>query len=551
MASIIIPGRSIPKRPTFELPRLNRDSPQAEGLRNWWPLVLATQGHMAVRDFAGNAPNGIFSTTDTPTSNSGMRWAVGDEGVEILSNGTNALNILIGNIGTLSYPITYVFYGNFDNTGVFDGLICNRDTETLSAITGNSNNQLVNLDFDAQGFDVTGPTIPTNEFVVCVVSFHSGGTNRWVASSQGLEAAHHTKTHTKTSGAISQLRLFFDDAINSRVFDGSAYDCRIYDRQFTDADVRSLYAPATRWDLYEQRPRRIYVDLGAAATQKVYLNLRRIPKRPTYGLPRLNRDSPQARGLKLWYTFNPFGPFEVVNNRIIPSSDFVDSPSYSIEELPGFDFTGGLAPNRDGVNVTNDHQFLHSIDRYTVHILARFTSTPDDLDALYGTEQSTETPFEFRYDTTTSSPELIFWNSSGLQTLTTGVNPGTDYFWLTMTRDVQELALYQGGLLRNSASGIGTDIPSSTNNYYFGLWQDGNSRSCPCHIVEARVYNRALTDTEVFSLFDPATRWDLYEQEDRKIFVDLAAGRIMSSLVNHGGLAGKGGIAGPGGGLAG
>ena len=44
-------------------------------------------------------------------------------------------------------------------------------------------------------------------------------------------------------------------------------------------------------------------------------------------------------------------------------------------------------------------------------------------------------------------------------------------------------------------------------------------------------------------------------QSQRQVFLTITApvvtGRIMSSLVNHGGLASSGGIAGPGGGLAG
>jgi len=40
---------------------------------------------------------------------------------------------------------------------------------------------------------------------------------------------------------------------------------------------------------------------------------------------------------------------------------------------------------------------------------------------------------------------------------------------------------------------------------------------------ELRVYDRALSDAEVWSLYDPQTRWDLYWQRRRTFFLPAAA----------------------------
>ena len=42
-------------------------------------------------------------------------------------------------------------------------------------------------------------------------------------------------------------------------------------------------------------------------------------------------------------------------------------------------------------------------------------------------------------------------------------------------------------------------------------------------IAEVRVYNRALTDNEVWELYAPQTRWDLYWQPSRRVYVQAPA----------------------------
>jgi hypothetical protein len=89
------------------------------------------------------------------------------------------------------------------------------------------------------------------------------------------------------------------------------------------------------------------------------------------------------------------------------------------------------------------------------------------------------------------------------------------------------------------------DEQNWTGNPY--TWDGGVG---PCFL-----WNRPLSDAEVRALYNPQTRWDIYQQGTRTISLPAAAapagGRIMSSLVSTGGLAGPGGIAGNGGGLAG
>jgi hypothetical protein len=68
-------------------------------------------------------------------------------------------------------------------------------------------------------------------------------------------------------------------------------------------------------------------------------------------------------------------------------------------------------------------------------------------------------------------------------------------------------------------------------------------------------WNYTIPDCDMVALYSVRHRWDLLQNAARTISLPAAAapagGRIMSSLVSTGGLAGPGGIAGNGGGLAG
>lgn len=52
-------------------------------------------------------------------------------------------------------------------------------------------------------------------------------------------------------------------------------------------------------------------------------------------------------------------------------------------------------------------------------------------------------------------------------------------------------------------------------------------------VADARVYNRALTPTEIWALYDPATRWDLYWQPGRTLYFDVGAAPVGQPTVKR------------------
>jgi hypothetical protein len=93
------------------------------------------------------------------------------------------------------------------------------------------------------------------------------------------------------------------------------------------------------------------------------------------------------------------------------------------------------------------------------------------------------------------------------------------------------VGLYVDGIQRGGATDtwFGTGR-TTTNAMYFG--QAGtNSELIDGVIAHASVNNVALTDAEVWTKYDPSTRWSLFQPLVRKTYFDLAAGGGGSTFI--------------------
>ena len=81
-------------------------------------------------------------------------------------------------------------------------------------------------------------------------------------------------------------------------------------------------------------------------------------------------------------------------------------------------------------------------------------------------------------------------------------------------------SLWIDGKVAGSGAGIGSaGATPNTSGRYVQLGGIGLT----ARMADVRVYNRYLTDPEVYALYDPRTRWDLYWQPNKRIYHDLGA----------------------------
>jgi hypothetical protein len=99
------------------------------------------------------------------------------------------------------------------------------------------------------------------------------------------------------------------------------------------------------------------------------------------------------------------------------------------------------------------------------------------------------------------------------------------YHYAAVWRPGSGLYLYVDGRQDGSNTSATTTM-RAVDELQFGGAFGGGSRDLPTlagAMSDARFYSRALNDAEVWSLYDPQTRWDLYYVPGRRVFVDLAA----------------------------
>lgn len=240
------------QRPLSFVP--NRDSLQAQGLVAWWPLTARTQG----RDLAG---------VNAADSGLGAATFIGQPLVgQALSNPFDADYYSFP--ATHSLPLgstsrTFAFWLNVDSTVNYNIAI---EYGALAAANRLLIIALSSAPFiGVQGglaYEVNGATAYTTGSVLTagawthVVAVQNGTTvNDVTFSVNGYAVAMSYNvggtTINTTQGPGHYLMRSQDTIGTAGFFDGLLTDFRVYNRPLSPAEVFQLWAPQTRWALYD------------------------------------------------------------------------------------------------------------------------------------------------------------------------------------------------------------------------------------------------------------------------------------------------------------
>lgn len=80
-----------------------------------------------------------------------------------------------------------------------------------------------------------------------------------------------------------------------------------------------------------------------------------------------------------------------------------------------------------------------------------------------------------------------------------------------------QVLLYVDGVYNNAAAGNATSNIDCARGFYIGAHTSAGT-SLSGRIADVRVYNRALTSSEIMALYQPSTRWELYAKTNRRAF---------------------------------
>ncbi len=277
-------GNNAPWEPVL----LNRASPQAQGLVGWWPLN--DPGN--IRDLSGRGYHErLADTTGTQTKVPGP---FANYVTDFANDGEIALPHIIEITSAVNVSFScWVVYQ--DTRDIFDGLMGQEES-------GNANDRL-SLSIGSVGFgELTGTVflignggntfihssdqnIPNQDEVYFIVGTYDGSqataADRADIWTNGiLSAKTVVGTLPTTTGAMAFHAWIgsIPAGAGARDHGGLIWDVRMYNKTLNAGEIRAMYAPETRWDLYWQPKQIVTVPFGTVvpvATSSLHPILRR------------------------------------------------------------------------------------------------------------------------------------------------------------------------------------------------------------------------------------------------------------------------------------
>lgn len=239
----------------------------------------------------------------------------------------------------------------------------------------------------------------------------------------------------------------------------------------------------------------------------MYLPLSRQP----LGLPfEVNRASPQARGLVGWWPFVRPVPREFLQGTTMTAVGGADfGASIHGSALRCDAATEGLTATAPG--------HLRLNPPITVAMLGMFVGTPSASVGYAGVLHSSSavSPFtSYLIGDDGGANIRITGNIAGAftGTLASAARPATG----TLFSAVGVFADGRQDIYINGVAGSGSTMAWSSIAYdatapvVVGNDRAVSGRTSNCHIYDVRIYSRALSAAEVWALYAPSTRWELY-----------------------------------------
>lgn len=128
---------------------------------------------------------------------------------------------------------------------------------------------------NGQGWQDDGPAIRSGELILIAVVLRSA--TDWTLHQVSASGGHETVTHTRNLTNSAQLFkpiIGSDRSTAGRGWRGSIFDTRFYNRALSNREIRELWSPRTRWDLYRpiQRITRLPVAAAGGSSIPVFMH---------------------------------------------------------------------------------------------------------------------------------------------------------------------------------------------------------------------------------------------------------------------------------------
>lgn len=236
----------------------------------------------------------------------------------------------------------------------------------------------------------------------------------------------------------------------------------------------------------------------------------------------LNKDSPQASGLKKLFVADEVGGFRELVTGELETANTSDGPRV----IPSVNAIGtGFNDNSQNVQFPTQ-PVLTGVEEFSIHAIVDLVSSSNSswICGQYETEafaqvqlfyDSSTNEWRTRLDTSGADGRAVFSFGSPVLNQVTFL----DIVW--GTDDV--LRAYENGIEQgsdNTASGVSRD--DTTEPFHIGFKPLGTAtQSFNGAILQIGLYDRARSASEIWASYAPSTRWDLYYELGRVSYLFL------------------------------
>ncbi len=235
----------------------------------------------------------------------------------------------------------------------------------------------------------------------------------------------------------------------------------------------------------------------------------------SYGAPNFpfitNKESPQARGLIAWWpSLNNYSFRDFTESGL--NGTFSGNASVVSEPVMGFSTFFGGAGTSDIVTISDDPKLDISDSNFSISFWMRRNGTSNTFPRFINKGSATK-GYGFQLFSSTDKVNFIARRSS----VTTRVQTNSSVlsgilYHICGTFDGSAITIYVNGLNDNGGA---SGAFSATADLIIG--GAAGSQRWGGNISDLRLYNRLLLPIEVYQIFSPQTRWDLYRPLHRPL----------------------------------
>lgn len=250
-------------------------------------------------------------------------------------------------------------------------------------------------------------------------------------------------------------------------------------------------------------------------------------RRPT-GPFVLNRESPQARDLVDLYLGRPHNMTAVRGRAVTRVGTFVALPRVAADPLNDV-----LLEHNEGGGNINGATFpvsgIGASDAITAATWIYIVQAPGAPRGIWefgttwslGLSHTKGTSGTMRAHVVTTSGGAAQFNTGDTTTALSAFRP---VHAVVVWNPGAGLTLYVNGRSEASNATATTGLRDVDQMRVYGAPSIEITAGLEGALADVRIYRRALTAAQVWALYDPATRWDLYGRPSTRVFFDIAAG---------------------------